>query len=255
MKTLVARALQTAAAEVGQRETSENRGVRIDQYQRATGYAPGVAWCACFVWWSIEQAAKGLLVPNPVPRSGRCRDWDSWALKERLRHARPEEGDIFLLYYPGNGPAFHTGLVAGVEGGEVVTLEGNTDLGGDAEGDGVYRRRRKITTGIKFIRWGEKARDPKPPEIPKCPIVLPNERLTGILEDGVAWAPLRAVAESFGRAVSWDMERQMALVSGVPVTCDIRREGGQLYVPARELGRMLSVRVRFDPSGSVHMEG
>jgi hypothetical protein len=40
----------------------------------------------------------------------------------------------------------HTGLVEKVSGDFAITIEGNTNNGGSRDGDGVYRRRRLLST-------------------------------------------------------------------------------------------------------------
>ena len=50
---------------------------------------------------------------------------------------------IFVL--DTGGGSGHTGLVEAIEGGRLITLEGNTNDGGSREGVGVFRRNgRKI---------------------------------------------------------------------------------------------------------------
>ncbi len=51
---------------------------------------------------------------------------------------------IFVLDF--GGGAGHTGFVEGVQGGRLVTLEGNTNDDGSREGVGVFRR-----TGRKIV--------------------------------------------------------------------------------------------------------
>lgn len=68
-----------------------------------------------------------------------------WTLDERAPKAmhtgRPSPGAIFIK----TGHK-HTGLVEAIAAdGSLVTIEGNTDPGGHAEGDGVYRRTRQRT--------------------------------------------------------------------------------------------------------------
>ena len=60
---------------------------------------------------------------------------------------------IFIIINPsGTG---HTGLVEGVRGVVLMTLEGNTNAGGSREGIGVFRRStRTIATMRGFIDYG-----------------------------------------------------------------------------------------------------
>jgi CHAP domain len=57
---------------------------------------------------------------------------------------RVQPGMIFVQDF--GGGAGHTGLVEAVEGGRLVTLEGNTNDDGSREGIGVFRR-----TGRKIL--------------------------------------------------------------------------------------------------------
>jgi hypothetical protein len=60
---------------------------------------------------------------------------------------------IFVMDY-GRG-AGHTGLVESVQGGRLVTLEGNTNDDGSREGVGVFRRtgRKVLTINRGFIDY------------------------------------------------------------------------------------------------------
>jgi hypothetical protein len=54
-------------------------------------------------------------------------------------------------YGGGNG---HTGIVKAVNGGKIVTIEGNTNVEGGREGIGVFERTRKINSINKgFINY------------------------------------------------------------------------------------------------------
>lgn len=62
-------------------------------------------------------------------------------------------GQIFIL---SSGGGFgHTGLVESVNGGFLVTIEGNTNEGGSREGIGVFRRNRRKIKDINrgFIHY------------------------------------------------------------------------------------------------------
>ncbi|MNY80404.1 hypothetical protein D3C86_2214230 [compost metagenome] len=51
---------------------------------------------------------------------------------------------IFIMDY--GGGLGHTGFVERVEGGHIVTVEGNTDASMTREGGGVYRLTRKLVS-------------------------------------------------------------------------------------------------------------
>lgn len=150
---LATKALEIAAAEVGVRETSPNRGQRVDQYHLYSGRDPAQAdsWCAQFVRWVYGHAAEALGVPCPVPKTSSVLGlWQRSPLSCRVLD--PQPGDVFLIDH-GKGKG-HTGIVVATAGATLATIEGNTSAGGSRNGDGVYQRTRdveEITLG--FLRF------------------------------------------------------------------------------------------------------
>jgi hypothetical protein len=157
---LLASVLKTAAAEVGVMEDppGSNRGPKVDQYLKTVGLDPGAgsfAWCAAFVYWCFNESARGLNRPNPVVRTAGVMDHWRRAEQAGARRLAAEEatadpsrihpGMIFVL--DAGGGAGHTGLVEAIDGGRLITVEGNTNDGGSREGVGVFRRNgRKIAS-------------------------------------------------------------------------------------------------------------
>jgi hypothetical protein len=150
---LSAAALRVAAAEIGVMEQppGSNRGPRVDEYLRTVGLDPAsgsFAWCAAFVYWCFSTASRTLSVANPVIRTAGVLDHWNKAGAQGVRRvtrddatAQPslvQPGMIFILgTSSGSG---HTGLVERVDGVQLTTIEGNTNLGGSREGIGVFRR-------------------------------------------------------------------------------------------------------------------
>jgi hypothetical protein len=134
MSPLVSRALQIAASEIGVREEGgRNRGPRVEEYLAAAGLDPGYPWCAAFVYFVFQQAARELDLLNPCPRTGSVhRLWNQAAPFRRWDPVRP--GCVFV-HDAGKG-AGHTGLVESVRFPEakIITIEGNTDDDGGREG-------------------------------------------------------------------------------------------------------------------------
>jgi hypothetical protein len=61
-------------------------------------------------------------------------------------------GDIVWFTFGGTVPN-HIGLVVGTDGsGRVRTIEGNTNMQGGREGNGVYERVRSLSVCAGFIR-------------------------------------------------------------------------------------------------------
>jgi hypothetical protein len=166
--SLLARVVKIATGEVGVLEVppGSNRGPRVNEYLRAVGLeatAGSFPWCAAFVYWCFDQAAREFGRPNPVVRTaGVLNHWRQAEQKGIPRlpaaaatadPARVRPGMVFVQDF--GGGAGHTGLVESVQGGWLVTLEGNTNDGGSREGIGVFRRsgRKVLSINRGFIDY------------------------------------------------------------------------------------------------------
>jgi hypothetical protein len=72
--SLATSALALARSQVGVRESpaGSNRGPEVDAYLRTVGLNPAAgsyAWCAAFVYWCFNEAARSAGRPNPLPRT------------------------------------------------------------------------------------------------------------------------------------------------------------------------------------------
>lgn len=169
--TLLGKALEIAISQIGTREKplGSNRGPQIDKYLKTTGLNPAggsYPWCAAFVYWCYDQAAKALGRSNPlVKTAGVLAHWNQAGTKGIKRISRTaamnnpsliKPGMIFIMQY--GATTGHTGMVERVSGGKLVTIEGNTNDGGSREGIGVFRRdARKIADINKgFIDYSDK---------------------------------------------------------------------------------------------------
>lgn len=160
---LLSEALKMAQAEqaAGVQEVRPpmNRGPRVDEYQIRTGLAlkagsDGFAWCACFLYWCFDEAAKKLDIKNPVIKTAGCQDhWNRAraAGTTQITAARAVQdpglvkpGMLFIMAF--GGGAGHTGIVESVQGGFINTVEGNSNNAGSRDGFGVFRLTRKINT-------------------------------------------------------------------------------------------------------------
>ena len=170
-------------SQIGVRETSPNSGSEVKEYLRYVNLPAGNPWCAAFVCWVYGQAEVG------NPRSG----WSPglfgegrvvWAsrvssIRDRVssiryqesrlvadkpenfsssslegqEHVLPSTGDIFGLYFPEKGRIAHVGFIDEWKDPWVVTVEGNTNVLGSRDGDGVYRKRRLVRSVYKVARY------------------------------------------------------------------------------------------------------
>ncbi|WP_256010290.1 CHAP domain-containing protein [Desertivirga xinjiangensis] len=142
-------------AELGVKEkTGKNDGDRVETYLRYVHLKASNPWCAAFVCWGLGQAG----IPNPG--SGWSPDLlpNSKVIWQRRRSLMkqgktPEAGDVFGIWFPEKGRVAHVGFVDEWSGKYLVTVEGNTNVSGGIEGDGVYRRRRMISSVYKVADY------------------------------------------------------------------------------------------------------
>ena len=143
-----------AESQVGEREEGNNGGAAVRKYQNATWLEPGEwPWCAAFVCWSFKEALKKSVQVIQRPRTAGAWDFENWATKEGAELIKPardvqvRRGDIVVYAFSHIGIAVEDELCDLVE-----TVEGNTNTGGDREGDGVYRKTRKKSLIRSIIR-------------------------------------------------------------------------------------------------------
>jgi hypothetical protein len=158
-QALLQRVINVAAAEEQQHVREEplgsNRGPRVDQYLRSAGIDPGTGsypWCASFIVWCFDNAARQLGLASPVPRTAGVHDMWQKAGRAGFRRipydaaigdpSQVQPGHVFFID-TGEGHG-HTGLVVGRDGNEFQTIEGNTNELGGREGIGVFARSRPV---------------------------------------------------------------------------------------------------------------
>ena len=106
---------------------------------------PTVAWCAFFVTWCSNQAGISTSV---IPRMGNCAAIANW-FGERGRYFKrgelaPRTGDLIFYNWAGGSTQKHIGIVTGVSGGYVYTVEGNT---GSRQGYRAEAKSRPVSAG------------------------------------------------------------------------------------------------------------
>lgn len=148
------RAVKWAGGAVGVTENppGSNDGGRIRKWWQATGYTSPVPYCACFVACAVEHATRGRVKASQI--GGYCPAIVQLARSNRygfrvaeLRDARP--GD-FVMFDFGRENYDHVGMFLAHDGDYILTIEANTSpdssldtsLAAQANGGGVYRRRR-----------------------------------------------------------------------------------------------------------------
>ena len=141
------RIVAIAAGELGVRELSgKNDGKRVEEYLKVIQLGKGHAWCGAYVSWVYAKAGLA------QPRFG----WTPSLFPFRCLTKLPLPGDVFGIYFPALKRIAHAGIVELVSNDWVISLEGNTNLKGSREGDGVFRKRRHKRTISSYANWIKK---------------------------------------------------------------------------------------------------
>lgn len=142
-------------AETGVRETEgNNRGPRIREYMATVGLPDGHAWCGGYVKFCFEHAGIPTPGANGWAASWFPKDKVIWrnGVGSRLKQD-PQMGDLFSIYYPSLRRIGHVGIVDYYGGDYILTSEGNTNGGGDRDGDVVSRRKRPLKQIYSMSDW------------------------------------------------------------------------------------------------------
>jgi hypothetical protein len=157
--SLLIATLEFAATQIGVLENPEgsNRGPQVDKYVASVGLDPTgkFAWCVAFMFFCFEEASKQLSRANPMIKTAGVLDhWNKAGIRgiPRIKTnqainnpALVRSGQIFVIDTR-NGFG-HSGFVESIAGNKLVTIEGNTNEGGNRNGIGVFRRSaRKISS-------------------------------------------------------------------------------------------------------------
>lgn len=143
--------IDIAASQIGvvEQPRGSNCGPEVDQYIRSVGLNPAedsFPWCVCFCHWVFDQAAKLKHIENPLPMTAgvhvlwnKGQQTAALVVKPSEASAKTVKPGMIFMIDTGGGHG-HAGLVAGVSGNHLITIEGNTNQGGSADGYGVFRR-------------------------------------------------------------------------------------------------------------------
>jgi len=155
----VRKQLQTIYSnEIGVREeTNKNDGKRIGEYLKYTGLPEGYAWCAAYISWCFKEAGykepKTAWSPSLFPNKRIIWKRNGGAVVRNGKSKAPEQGDVFGIYFTNLKRIAHAGFVDEWGDTYVITVEGNTNEGNSRDGDGVYRKRRPVSSIYQVANW------------------------------------------------------------------------------------------------------
>lgn len=109
-------------------------------------------WCMAFVWWVFKEAGFNLY--KTASCSAFVKRYTTFASGQVVTSGF-KPGDIVFFDFSGKrSKTEHTGIVVGVVGSTILTIEGNTGTGSDANGGAVMKRRRSVGLITCAIRPG-----------------------------------------------------------------------------------------------------
>ena len=136
--------LALARRELGTREEPQGSNrvkYNTDYYGREVS-GKAYPWCCVFLWWLFQKAEAAELFFDGG-RTASCGTLMAWAQRRgQMVRADYLPGALLFLRFSGNGGPQHTGIVEAVRRDALVTIEGNTGAGSDANGGQVQRRER-----------------------------------------------------------------------------------------------------------------
>lgn len=139
-------ALEVAAGEVGYTEYPPNSN--RTKYGEWYGWN-GVAWCVIFQQYCAAKAE------TPLPyKTASCTELLNWYRSHDpgCIVKTPKAGDLGIMSFKKG--SYHIGIVEGISGSNIITIEGNTGGDGKSQDNGgaVLRKPRHISIFVAFIR-------------------------------------------------------------------------------------------------------
>lgn len=144
--------VQTYNSQVGVRElTGNNDGKEVEMYLKSCGLGKGYSWCAAFVKWCFSQCG----IPTPGMNAWAATAQSSVLIYKNGKFlSEPQPADVFTIWSISAKRVSHTGFHDHrINTSFYNTVEGNTNDGGSANGDGVYRRKRSYNQTHTLSRW------------------------------------------------------------------------------------------------------
>jgi hypothetical protein len=259
------RVLLTLRHEVGVREDFvnghfNNRGRKVEEYQNAdTLPGVGYSWCVSLLAWAFLTSFGQLLCDQVWLRSASCDAILDWARRHRILNATPEAGCMGLVLASKND-AVHGFAVEEVLAKSIRTIEGNTNVDGSREGNGVYARRRALESRYQFIHWQKLL--PTSLNLPTAPSIVPpkarrkspldgaplldlyfaDKRADSVpLVAGRTWLPAHKWAHWMKAPLGWNIESQTVLIAGREVPSQPILIDGRAWLPVRALAEFLGL--------------
>ena len=158
-------AIEIALAEVGTIEEGDN----LTKYGKFTK-ADGLPWCGSFCNWVLAQAGvKVHSVVSTAVGAHKFKEISRWS-------ETPILGDLAFMDFPHDGVdrISHIGIVIGINGKTITTVEGNTSGSGDQRNGGMVMIKER-TIGREVVGFGRPKYTPFKGDYPAIPVSAPKK--------------------------------------------------------------------------------
>ena len=159
-----AHAIEIAKGEIGTVEQGDN----LTKYGEFTK-ANGLPWCGSFCNWVLAQAGvKVHSVVSTAIGAHKFKEISRW-------FDEPAIGDLAFMDFPHDGVdrISHVGIVVGIDGKSIVTIEGNTSGNGDQRNGGMVMAKTR-TIGKEIVGFGRPKYVPYKGEFPTVTVEKPK---------------------------------------------------------------------------------
>lgn len=263
--------------EIGVREDRvnghyNNRGARVDEYQRADlTDGVGYAWCASFMGWGFLTGFGKPLCDQIWNRTASCDTLLSFGRQRQILSDTPIPGCVGLVINPNNkNDATHTFGVEDVVGATLHTIEGNTNVDGSREGNGVYGRTRTRGSRYLYLIWQRLLPATWTPRPVATPLParsgapaspFQNARVVNLylgdrdvddvpVLDGRTWVPAWKWAHWMGAALGWNIEAQTVTLNGREIAKQPILYEGRAWLPVRDLATFSGLQIESVSGGT-----
>lgn len=153
MGTTVKKILEIARKEIGVTEypANSNKVKYNTAYYGREVFGAAYPWCCAFIWWLFQQAGAKELFYGGGKIASCTMLMNYYKRQKQFKTSNPLPGDLVFFNFDKNAAdAEHIGIVESVNGGIVITIEGNTGTTNDANGGAVMRRERRTTVILGY---------------------------------------------------------------------------------------------------------
>ena len=153
MGTTVKKILEIARKEIGVTEypANSNKVKYNTAYYGREVFGAAYPWCCAFIWWLFQQAGAKELFYGGGKIASCTMLMNYYKKQKQFKASNPLPGDLVFFNFDKNAAdAEHIGIVESVNGGIVITIEGNTGATNDANGGAVMRRERRASVILGY---------------------------------------------------------------------------------------------------------